>query len=202
VKKRLSRVMGLTVLLAMGLATVASADEYSKFGVGIRAVYAKPSETVDSRLSALGLKVDDDVVPGLDLQYFFTKNLSAELFAAVTKHEITSNSQNVGSTWLLPPTLTVKYHPLAGSAVSPYAGFGVNVTLPFNSRLNIAQDFSIDNSVGWVAQAGADIKIKDNVYFNIDYKYINLDTKMRVAGTKYKLDLNPNLFGMGLGYRF
>ena len=44
--------------------------------------------------------------------------------------------------------------------------------------------------------------IKDNLFFNLDYKYINADTKITVAGTKYKLDLNPSVFGIGVGYRF
>jgi outer membrane protein len=201
-KKRLSRVLGLTMILAMGLATIASAEDYNKFGVRVRGVYVAPNISVDSRLSGADLKVSDDVTPGVDLEYFFMKNLSAELFAAVTKHEIKLSGNYAGSTWLLPPTLTVKFHPLAGSFVSPYVGAGVNVTLPFQSQLNGVNDFSIDNTVGWVAQGGLDLKIRDNVYFNIDYKYVNVDTKIRVAGTKYKLDLNPNLFGVGLGYRF
>jgi outer membrane protein len=201
-RKKLSRVIGLTALVAMGLATVAHAEDYNKFGVRVRGVYVAPNASIDSRLTPLNLSVSDDVVPGVDLEYFITKNISTELFAAVTRHDIRSSDQFVGSTWLLPPTLTAKYHPMAGALVSPYVGAGVNVTLPFHSRLNGVPDFSIDNTVGWVAQGGADIKIKDNVYFNIDYKYVNVDTKIRVAGVKYKLDVNPNLFGVGLGYRF
>jgi len=201
-KRRLSRVMGLTLILAAGLASVACAEDYNKFGVRLRAVYVMPVETIDGRLSSLHLKVDDNVIPGVDLEYFFTKNISTEVFAAVTKHEIKSSGNVVGSTWLLPPTLTVKYHPLAGSTVSPYLGAGGNITFPFESRLSGVSDFSVHNSVGWVAQLGTDIKIKDNVYFNLDYKYVNVNTKMRVAGERYKLNLNPNLFGVGLGYRF
>ncbi|KAA0893598.1 hypothetical protein [Oryzomonas rubra] len=36
----------------------------------------------------------------------------------------------------------------------------------------------------------------------MDYKYLNADTKMTIAGNKYDLDLNPHLFGIGVGYRF
>lgn len=201
-KRRLSRVMGLTLILAAGLASVASADDYSKFGVRLRAAYVMPVETIDGRLSSLHVKVDDDVIPGVDLEYFFTKNISTEVFAAVTKHEIRSNGATVGSTWLLPPTLTFKYHPLAGNLVSPYVGAGANVTFPFESRFNGVDSFNIHNSVGWVAQLGTDVKIKDNVYFNLDYKYVNVNTKMVLGADRYKLNLNPNLFGVGLGYRF
>lgn len=187
----------------MGAGQIAqAADDYKSFGIRMRAIYVMPDETFDSSLSSLHPKVSDDVIPELDLEYFFTKNISAELIAGVTRNDIKLNNGFAGSTWLLPPTITAKFHPLAGSIVSPYIGFGVNFIFPFNSKLNGVNDFQIDNSIGWAAQAGTDIKVSDNLYFNIDYKYLNADTKATIAGTKYKLDLNPHLFGIGLGYRF
>lgn len=190
-------------VMMLGMATMAgAADDYQKFGVRFRAIYVMPDETFDSELSAAKAKVGDDVMPELDLEYFFLKNVSTELIAGVTRNDIKLDGKIQGSTWLLPPTLTVKYHPLAGNLVSPYIGVGLNVTFPFNSRLNNDSSFSIDNSVGWAAQAGADIKIKGNLYFNIDYKYINADTKVTINHTKYDLDINPHLFGIGVGYRF
>ncbi len=202
-KKRLSGVLGLVLVLAMGFATIVRAeDDYKKFGVRVRALYVMPSETFDSALSVLALKLSDNIIPELDLEYFLLKNVSAELILGVTKHDIKSGGQAAGSTWLLPPTLTVKYHPLAGGSISPYVGAGINYTIPFESQFNAVPDFKIDNSFGWAAQAGVDIKIKENLFFNLDYKYVNADTKITVAGTKYKLDLNPNLFGIGVGYRF
>lgn len=187
----------------MGAGQIAQAtDDYKSFGVRVRAIYVKPDESFDSKLSALQPKVSDDIIPELDLEYFFTKNFSAELIAGVTRNDIKLNNGFAGSTWLLPPTLTVKYHPLAGSTISPYVGVGLNVIFPFNSKLNGVNDFQIDNSVGWAVQAGTDVKISDSLYFNIDYKYLNADTKATIAGTKYKLDLNPHLIGIGVGYRF
>ncbi|KAB0672426.1 OmpW family protein [Oryzomonas sagensis] len=203
-RRRLLGAAGVAAAVMMlGMATMAgAADDYQKFGVRVRAIYVKPDESFDGKLSGAHAKVSDDIIPELDLEYFVLKQVSTELIAGVTRNDIKINGQFQGSTWLLPPTLTVKYHPLAGNLISPYIGFGLNVTLPFNSRLNGDKSFSIDNSVGWAAQAGADIKIKDNLYFNIDYKYINADTKVKIAGNKYDLDLNPHLFGIGVGYRF
>lgn len=201
--KRMFGVVGVLLALSLGLAAVVHAeDDYKKFGVRIRAIYVMPDESFDNKLSGAKAKISDDIIPELDLEYFFLKNVSTELIAGVTRNDIKLNGAFAGSTWLLPPTLTVKYHPLAGGLVSPYVGFGVNVTFPFNSRLNGDKSFSVDNSVGWAAQGGVDIKIKDNLYFNVDYKYINADTKVKIGGVKYDLDLNPNLFGIGVGYRF
>ena len=202
-KKQLSGLLGLALVLAMGCATIARAEEdYKKFGVRVRAIYVTPAENVDSRLAASKLSLSDNIIPELDLEYFFLKNVSAEIILGVTKHNLKSDSTLLGSTYLLPPTLTVKYHPLAGGAISPYVGVGVNYTVPFDSKANAIPDFKVYNSVGYALQTGVDFKIKDNISFNIDYKYINADTKVRVGGTKYNLDLNPNLIGIGVGYRF
>lgn len=203
-------VAGLLVALSLGLSSIVRAeDDYMKFGVRMRAIYVAPSESVDSRVdTVLGGKttVSDNIIPELDLEYFFLKNVSTELILGVTRHDIKAGNQYVGSTWLLPPTLTVKYHPLAGDTISPYVGVGLNATIPFHSKLNADPNFKLDNTIGWAAQAGVDVKIKDNLYFNLDYKYVNVNSKISVpavsTSTKFKLDLNPNLIGIGVGYRF
>ena len=205
--KRLSKVLGLALVMAMGCATIVQAnDDYKKFGVRVRAIYVAPAEKFDGKLDSLKPTVSDDIIPELDLEYFFLKNISTELILGVTRHDIKLDDQFAGSTWLLPPTLTVKYHPLAGGTISPYVGVGLNYTIPFKSKFNNQPDFKLDNSFGWAVQAGVDVNIKDNLYFNFDYKYINADTKARLnlgtGAAKYKLDLNPNLIGIGVGYRF
>jgi outer membrane protein len=202
-KRCVAAVLGMSLVMALGFATMVHADDYKSFGVRMRAIYVMPDEDVDGRLN--GVKLGDNIIPEVDLEYFFLKNVSTELIAGVTKHDIRLNGTTQGSTWLLPPTLTIKFHPLAGSTISPYIGAGVNVTFPFETRSNLGKT-SIDNSVGWAAQAGADFKIAENMYFNLDYKYVNVDTKISLAdvagGTKMKLDINPHLFGIGVGYRF
>jgi outer membrane protein len=190
------------MLALLGADAAQAADGNKSFGVRLRAVYVAPNESFDSRLSPADPRVGDNLVPEVDLEYFISPKLSAELIAAVTRHEIELLGNIEGSTWLLPPTLTVKYHPLAGSSVSPYVGVGVNFTLPFSEKLNGVKDFSIDPSVGWAVQAGIDVPLTDNLYFNVDYKYVNISTKATIAGTDYDLDLNPHLVGVGVGYRF
>jgi len=200
--KKWCGIAAAAAVLAVGAGQVAqAADDYKSFGVRMRAIYVKPAESFDSQLSGLSPSLTDNIIPELDLEYFVTKNFSAELIAGVTKHDIKLGANTAGSTYLLPPTITIKYHPLAGSTVSPYIGFGVNVIFPFDSKMN-GFDCKIDNSIGWAAQAGTDFKVTDNLYFNIDYKYLNADTKVALNGTKFKLDLNPHLFGIGVGYRF
>jgi len=197
----------LSLVIAVLLNTViAHADEDLKhYVVRVRGIFVMPTESFDDRLVGSGKSnpsVSNNFIPELDLEYYFTKNFSAELIAGVTRHTIKLNNDLAGSTYILPPSITLKYHPIPSARISPYVGAGVELTFPFNYTLNGVPDFKVYQNYSWAAQAGVDIKFKDNLYFNIDYKFLNMDTEIRVAGVKYKADLNPHLFGVGVGYRF
>jgi outer membrane protein len=194
-----------TVLAFTAMAGIAAADDFKRVGVRVRADLVIPDVSVDSRLDGLGISADTTLVPGLDFEYFFTRNISSELNLALSKTGITSNGNALGSVWLLPPSLTVKYHPIPNCKVSPYVGAGVNVVIPFKEKANgvlDVPDFKIYNSVGWVAQAGVDVALTDSMFFNVDFKYLNVETQARINGTKYDLNLNPYIIGTGIGYRF
>jgi outer membrane protein len=192
--------------VTIALASAAKAeDDFKHYGVRVRGILVFPTESFDNRLVGPGKPnptVSSNYIPELDLEYFFTKNISAELIAGVTRHTIKLFGDLAGSTYLLPPSITVKYHPIPSATFSPYIGGGIEITFPFSYKLNGVNDFKLYNSVGWAAQAGLDVKFKENIYFNFDYKYLNIDTDARINGVKYKVDLNPHLFGFGVGYRF
>jgi outer membrane protein len=203
--KNVSRMLFLFIVLNLGFTAIARADEddLKHYMVRLRTLYVMPTEEFDNRLSSSKLEITNNVTGELDLEYYFTKYISAELIAGVTRHEILAKGGTVlGSTWLLPPSITVKYHPLPSAKISPYIGGGIELTFPFSPKMTGHPDFSVDQSIGWAAQTGVDIAIKDNLYFNLDYKYLNADTKFRLDGVKYKVDLNPHVFGVGVGYRF
>jgi outer membrane protein len=211
VERRIAKVLGvlLSAVFIISLASASfAADDFKKYGVRIRGIYIMPDESAKSLEAALGTKVNvkDAVTPELDLEYFVTKNFSAELVLALSKHDITVGGSDSGHVWLLPPSLFVKYHPLPNFIVSPYVGFGMNVVMPFDEKLNPNGlgniPFKVDSSVGWAAKVGADIPIAKNVYLNLDAMYYNTETNMYVNGTKYNLDINPFILGTGIGVRF
>ena len=204
-KKRTAKFFGalLSVAIVFSLASAAFAAEndadFKRFGVRIRALYLAPHQK-----NGIGIKVQDTLAPELDLEYFFTPYLSTELVLALTKHDIKTRSPRgtLGSTWLLPPSLLVKVHPLPKAKISPYVGAGFNVVMPFNEQANGA-DLKIDTSVGLAAQVGVDIPINENLYFNLDGKYYTTVTNARINnGPKNHLRVNPFIFGVGLQYRF
>lgn len=208
----IAAVLGALLTLAAAFAGSACAADAAKdptFEIRMRGLYVIPDETVSNAHGLGGVNVMADFTPEFDIEYFFTKNLTAELIAGVSKHEIRLGGDSIGSVWLLPPTLTAKWHFLPDGAVDPYAGFGINYTFPFSEKLNAstakalgAKTFGLSPSVGWAAQAGVDFKIKDHLYFNTDFKYIEMDTNIKINGVKSSLDINPYIVGIGLGYRF
>ncbi len=192
-------------VFSMVSVSLAADGSFQKYGVRIRGLYIMPDEKVDPALeAAVGAKIGitDATAPELDLEYFFTKNISAELVLALSKHDITINGNDAGHVWLLPPSLFVKYHPLPDFIVSPYVGFGMNVVMPFDEKLNGVNDFKVDSTVGWAAKIGVDVPVAKNVYLNVDGMYYNTDTKITAAGARWNLDLNPFIISTGIGFRF
>jgi outer membrane protein len=61
------------------------------------------------------------------------------------------------------------------------------------------------SSFGWAAQIGADFQIAPQWFFNVDLKYVAIDTDIRVKASGAKvtqLNIDPLLFSVGVGYRF
>ena len=151
----------------------------------------------------LGVSINNKWLPEVDISYFFTPNIAAELILTVPqKQDVFLSGAKVGTLRHLPPTLTAQYHFLPSGSVRPYVGAGLNYTL--FSSVNLPSPFSIDkNSFGPALQAGVDVPVAKNVVFNIDVKKVYIRTDVSSAGTRlgtFKVD--PLLVGVGLGYRF
>jgi outer membrane protein len=170
-----------------------------------RALGVAPQESSILTGAAGHVNVDNSVVPEFDVSYFFTPNISAELIAAVTPHNVkTSAGVNAGNSWLLPPTLTLQYHFTQLDSIKPYVGAGVNYTHFFNEDAGALNSVKYDDSFGGALQAGVDIPIKDNWYANIDVKkvFISTTAKFSPSGIRADVDIDPWLIGVGVGYRF
>lgn len=227
----------LAVAIASAFLPNFSFAEEGDWVVRLRAVNVSPNEssklgqTVNKNVapvmtSSADLKVDDNVIPELDISYYITKNIAAELILALgTKHDVKISgdnagvigNQNLGEVNLLPPTLTLQWHFRPDQTFDPYIGAGINYThvldrnLKFKSGATAGDKIKIDSdSWGLVAQAGFDINLKDGWLINADVKYIQMDTDVKMKGavtggawTKIdSLDINPWVVGIGIGKRF
>ena len=161
----------------------------------------------DNGQNSLPVKVEADsrVIPEIDFSYYLTDNVSTELVLTYPqKVDIAVNNTGAGSVKALPPTLLAQYHfGAADAAFSPYVGAGLNLTL-FSSRsvLNGGAHIS-KSSVGVAGQIGADMALSGAWSLNVDLKYITMNTNVYVGSTKAgKLDLNPWVASVGIGYKF
>lgn len=165
-----------------------------------------------------GLSIGDSVVPELDISYFFTRNIAAELILGVTPHHITGTGAlaglDVGHTWLLPPTLMFQYHFTDFGAFKPYLGVGVNYTVFFDqSAGNTASNgltvtgLSVSNSFGAAAQVGFDYMIDRHWGLNFDVKKLYLEpnysaTVNNAIAVNGTANINPWLIAGGITYKF
>ncbi len=165
-----------------------------------------------------GLSIGNSVVPELDISYFFTQNIAAELILGVTKHSITGTGTlaglDIGKSWLLPPSLTVQYHFTDFGAFKPYIGVGVNYTVFFsqsaaNTPANglAVTSLHISNSFGAVAQVGFDYMLDRHWGLNFDVKKLFLEpnysaTVNNAIPVSGRANINPWLVAGGITYKF
>lgn len=208
-----------TLACAMSVGLVGFADvgqaraEQGPWMIRGRTIVIMPSES--ARVSApLGgdVRINNQVMPELDITYFFDKRWSAELILAVSQHEIKHKPTgiNLGKTWVLPPTVTVQYHlDPESKSFRPYIGAGINYTKFFShgDADPIVRKVKLKDSFGFALQAGFDIPINDRWTFNVDVKKVWMDTKARIdtdipAVVSADVDINPVIVGVGFGYRW
>ncbi|MFH1658126.1 OmpW/AlkL family protein [Ferribacterium limneticum] len=195
----------VAALIAAGAlsSSVAQAQDGS-FMVRVRAVDVQFENGQKDGLPG-PIEAESRWIPEIDLSYFFTKNIAAELVLTYPQTvDITMAGANIGKIKALPPSLLVQYHFTDLGAFKPYVGLGVNYTL-FFSRDNILNGAaSVDrSSVGLAGQVGFDYMFNKNWGLNVDVKYIQMETDVTLSGAKIgTLDLSPITAGVGVSYRF
>jgi outer membrane protein len=214
---KMSKFLKITLLagvaqLSIGFSAMAAdnVDMWSKdhFQVRGRILNVAPSE--ESSVSIGGkVAVSNSVTPEIDVTYFATSKIGLELIAATAQHklEYTGNA-DLGDTWILPPTLTVQYHPLRGEGdFSPYVGVGLNYSMFYGEKNG--RDFNsldVKGGVGYAVQAGADYWLDDHWGLNLDVKKmwldINANLKSGTTPIHADIDLDPWIVGAGVSYRF
>jgi outer membrane protein len=195
------------MVAALGLVSAGAMAQESPWLVRARAVYIDPanqSAPVAGTGASDRIHVSTKTIPELDVSYFFTPNVAAELILTYPqKHDVTLDDASIGSFKHLPPTLLAQYHFLPGATVQPYVGAGVNYTLLSKvSLLNGAGRLEHD-SFGLALQAGVDFKLDNNWSLNVDIKKVQIRSDVTIAGARASsVKVDPYLMGVGIGYRF
>lgn len=207
-----------------GIAGTACADD-NPWMIRGRVIGVLPSESADLSVAGAPLggsvKISDEYVPELDISYFFTKNIAAELILATTQHDVTATNVaavagadvKIGDVWVLPPTLTLQYHFTDMGKFKPYVGAGINATLFYSEDEGaVADNIDYDSSIGPALQLGFDYDLDGTPggwAFNADIKKIWINSDVTVdfttalgATVKADVDINPLVVGLGFGYKF
>jgi outer membrane protein len=189
-----------------GFAQVSPNDSSSQISVNGTGIGGRATVGADTQL-------------GLTLAYKLSDHLGIELLAATPfKHRVGLSglgdlNGKLGEVKQLPPTLSLQYYPLAPtSRWQPYVGAGVNYTTFFTEKLTSerqAQGWSnlkLSDSWGLAAQVGSDWMITDRLMINAAVWYMDIDTnasaRLGGAQVRTKVDINPWVVMVGLGYRF
>jgi outer membrane protein len=172
-------------------------------------VAPQASATID-QVPGGDVTIGTSVVPELDITYFFTQNLAAELILGVTPHNINGTAAlagvGVGRAWLLPPTVTLQYHFTNMGAFRPYIGAGPNYTVFFNQSAagGAITQLSIKNSFGAAVQVGFDYMIDRHWGWNVDVKklFLRPNVSMNNGTLTGRVRIDPWIVGTGVTYRF
>lgn len=180
-----------------------------QFQVLLRGVYLDPQNRSASQ-SPPQLHLDGGVYGELSVAWFMTPVFSMELsLAQISSFNSTIDAGpipiNSGPIRLMPFTWTLQYNFLPDSALRPYLGVGLHYTTlsiqpPGSEVINIQ-----NTQVGWVLQAGADLRIAGGWFLNADVRYLGgLQPTMSVKQPSYTLTgyINPLLISAGVGYRW
>jgi outer membrane protein len=157
--------------------------------------------------------VDSAFTPEMDISYFFTPNFAVEIvFLGYARHDVTAKGTAVGKIDLgyldlIPPTVTAQYHFMPEQAFSPYVGGGLTYAWIPNEDPGDATAVRYDDGViGYTLQAGFDYAFNEKWSLNCDIKkiWVEVDVEVDALGTTVKttVDVDPWLFGIGVGYRF
>lgn len=150
------------------------------------------------------ITVGKKTIPEIDISYFFSPNVSAELILTYPqKHDVYLDGNNIGTFKHLPPTLSAQYHFAPNSNINPYLGVGVNYTNISKVNLLGGKGSLESSSFGLSVQAGVDFAIDKNWSLNFDVKKVQIRSDVKIAGAKASaVKVDPLLIGVGVGYRF
>lgn len=217
--------LALTTGIVSGIgATSALAQEAGDIQVKVMATAVLPDGEIDD-VAILGplpattqTAANDNFVPTVAIEYFFSSNISLETICCVTQHDVDvvagplAGAEAVSNARVIPATFTLKYH-LNPGGVSPYLGAGPTYfiwiqddpgadTIP----LGVTSQ-SMSNELGFALQAGVDVPVGENMLVSLDAKRYFVDTTARwYAGNTTVIEtthtLDPWVLSAGVGFRF
>lgn len=223
-KKNTVRIVAAAAgLLVCGLASAQSAGSWS---ARIGATNLSPDVT-SGNLSAPSFpntKVDAKESTQLSggITYMVTDNIALDVpLATPFKHDLIGDGAiagvgKLGSTKAIPATLMMQYRfNEANAAFRPYVAVGVTYAYFYGEKTTATLNgltggtlanpttAKVDNKFGALAQVGMVYNFNERWFVDASYSKSFLKTTIHLSsGQSISTKLNPNVFAVGLGYRF
>ena len=153
------------------------------------------------------MDVDENVRPTITVEYFIADNLGIELLASWPfEHDLNQvGVGKIGETKHLPPTLSLQYHFVNNSPVTPFIGAGVNYTYFFDDKtVGLGgTPIDLDDSWGLALHAGLDFEISETGSIRTDMRWIDIDSDVTLGGAPVgSADIDPWVFGVAYVHKF
>lgn len=224
-KKSLLSLAALAALWGVsGLAQAQSAGSWMLRG-GATFISPNVSSGSLSVPSAPGTKIDidSDVQPTLHVTYMLTDNVSIEVpLGFGYKHKITGDGAlagvgQIGSVKALPITAIFQYRfGEAKSTVRPYVMMGLSYVRFYDEAGSVALNalnpinppggsttLSVDSKFALVPGLGVTVKFGERWFADLSYSKALLKTTAKLStGQSISARLNPDVFSVGVGYKF
>jgi outer membrane protein len=217
----MAAVLGSGLAAATGAAAQAGGDWTVKVGVNRITPKVESGNVSAPALPNTKADVGSDTKPILNLAYFVTDNIAAELdLGAPYRHELfgadaIAGTGRLGTVDVLPPTLFAQYRFFGADAVfRPYVGLGVTYAY-FRRERGSAQLTAILNTGGpastfsleskWAASAQVGASWRLNERWSVDGGVIK--TRLRTTATystgqTQAMKLDPVSVNLGLAFKF
>jgi len=207
------------LIIMIAMMAIPAAAESGDWIVRLRGIQIDPndsSEQIGDTGSEVG--VDSQFTLEIDVTYMLSRSFGLEIIAATARHDLSAaggalNGADLGSVKVLPPTLTLQWYIIPEGLLNFYVGVGVNWTYFYSYDLSQdladlgVTDIEFGNSFGFAFDGGVNVNLGEHFLINADIKYILLSTDADImVGNdlldSVHVDIDPWVFGLGVGYRF
>lgn len=192
--------------LMTSTAAPALAQEKGDFLLGLGLGYVEPTQ--NSNTLAGQIDVDGNLRPTITIEYFVADRIGIELLASWPfQHDVNlQGAGKVAEVKHLPPTLSLQYHFVNASKVTPFVGAGINYTYFFDETGQGAlagTNVDLDDSWGLALHAGLDYAISERAALRADVRYIDIETDTSVGGVDIgKVKIDPWVFNIAYVMKF
>jgi outer membrane protein len=196
-------IMAMVFVLGLSAQNVYAADWFVRGGL----TSVNP-QSDNGTLAGADADIDSNSQLGITFGYHFSPNLAIEVLAATPfTHDVSLNGGKVASFKHLPPTVSLQYYFNADGKVSPFLGAGLNYTWTFSEKetslLPPGSEISVDNSLGFAAQAGLRVVLSDSWDMSVDARWMDIDADVKLNGVGIgNANVDPMVYSVLFGKRF